>query len=158
MATRFRLYSTDVAATLTPDAYGTEIPPAEPSAVPATLIKWDHDPIKSQGIQETPPARRGQVIRTGTGVVYHDHGVIEGDGTLTITGNTDDGEWLKADTVAALRTAYAATDTEYFFTDGLNCWRVRFQSMSAWKHQFWAEHGIINYSYEITFLIVSTAI
>lgn len=149
MATRFRLYSTDVAATLTPSAL---TPP------PATLIVWDHDPIKSQGIQETPPARRGQVIRTGTGVVYHDHGVVEGDGTLTITGNTDDGEWLSASTVAALRTAYAATDTEYFFTDGFNCWRVRFQAASFWRHQFWAEHGIQNFSYEITFYVVSVEI
>lgn len=158
MATRFRLYSTDVDPTLTPDHYGTEEPPAEPSAVPAVLIRWDHDPIKSQGIQITPPARRGQVIRTGTGVVYHDHGVVEGDGTLTVTGNTDDGEWLTEAVVSALRTAYNATNTEYYFTDGLNCWRVRFQSMNAWKHQFWAEHGIVNYSYEITFLIVETEI
>lgn len=149
MATRFRLYSTDVATTLTPSSLETP---------PATLIVWDHDPIKSQGIQETPPARRGQVIRTGTGVVYHDHGVIEGDGTLTVTGNTDDGEWLSESTVSALKTAYAAANTEYYFTDGLDCWKVRFQSMNAWKHQFWAEHGMINYSYEITFYIVETVL
>ena len=149
MATRFRLYSTDVAATVAPSSLETP---------PATLIVWDHDPIKSQGIQETPPARRGQAIRTGTGVVYQDFGVIEGDGTLTVAGNTDDGEWLSAATVAALRTAYAATDTEFYFTDGFNVWRVRFQSASFWRHQFWAEHGIQNFSYEITFLIVETAI
>jgi hypothetical protein len=149
MATRFRLYSTDVAATLAPSAL---------EAPPATLIVWDHDPIKSQGLQITPPARRGQVIRTGTSVVYHDHGVVEGDGTLTITGNTDDGEWLSASTVAALRTAYAAEDTEWYFTDGFNCWKVRFQAMNLWRHQFWAEHGIQNFSYEITFHIVSTEI
>ena len=149
MATRFRLYSTDVAATVAPSSLETP---------PATLIVWDHDPIKSQGIQETPPARRGQAIRTGTGVVYQDFGVIEGDGTLTVAGNTDDGEWLSAATVAALRTAYAATDTEFYFTDGFNVWRVRFQSANFWRHQFWAEHGIQNFSYEITFLIVETAI
>lgn len=149
MATRFRLYSTDVAATLTPSSLETP---------PAVLVEWDHDPIKSQGIQITPPARRGQVIRTGTGVVYHDHGVVEGDGTLTVTGETDAGEWLTESTVSDLRTAYNAADTEYFFTDGLNCWRVRFQSMNAWKHQLWAEHGKIEYSYEITFYIVETVL
>lgn len=157
MATRFRLYSTDVAATLTPDALGTETP-TPITTPPATLIKWDHDPIKSQGIQITPPARRGQVIRTGTGVVYHDHGVVDGDGTLAVTGETDAGEWLTESTVSALRTAYNAANTEYFFTDGFNVWRVRFQSASFWRHQFWAEHGIQNFSYEITFYIVSTAI
>lgn len=149
MATRFRLYSTDVAATLTPSSLETP---------PATIIVWDHDPIKSQGLQITPPARRGQVIRTGTGVVYHDHGVVEGDGTLTVTGNTDDGEWLSASTVAALRAAYAATDTEFYFTDGFNCWTVRFQAASFWRHQFWAEHGMQNFSYEITFYVVSAEI
>lgn len=149
MATRFRLYSTDVAATLTPSSLETP---------PAVLVEWDHDPIKSQGIQITPPARRGQVIRTGTGVVYHDHGVVEGDGTLTVTGETDAGEWLTESTVSALRTAHDATNTEYYFTDGLNCWRVRFQAMNAWRHQLWAEHGMVNYSYEITFLIVETVL
>ena len=149
MATRFRLYSTDVDPTLAPSSLETP---------PAVLIVWDHDPIKSQGIQITPPARRGQVIRTGTGVVYHDHGVVEGDGTLTVTGETDAGEWLTESTVSALRTAYNAADTEYFFTDGLNCWRVRFQAMNAWRHQLWAEHGMVNYSYEITFLIVETVL
>lgn len=149
MATRFRLFSTDVAATLAPSSLETP---------PAVLIEWDHDPIKSQGIQITPPARRGQVIRTGTGVVYHDHGVVEGDGTLTVTGEATTGEWLSESTVSALRTAYDSANTEYYFTDGLDCWKVRFQSMSAWKHQLYAEHGMINYSYEITFYIVSTEI
>lgn len=149
MATRFRLYSTDVSATLTPSSL--EVPPA-------TLIAWTHDPIKSGGLLITPPERRGQVIRTGTGVVYHDHGVVEGDGTLTVTGNTDDGEWLSESCVSALRTTYAAVNTEYYFTDGLNCWKVRFQSMQAWKHQLYAEHGMINYSYEVTFYIVETVL
>lgn len=149
MATRFRLYSTDVAATLTPSALETP---------PATLIPWTHAPIKSGGLLITPPERRGQVIRTGTGVVYHDHGVVEGDGTLTVAGNTDDGEWLSESCISALRTAYNATNVAYYFTDGLNCWRVRFQSMNAWKHQLWAEHGMTNYSYEITFYVVETVL
>jgi hypothetical protein len=157
MATRFRLYSTDVAATLNPDALGHETPTPITTA-PATLIKWDHDPIKSQGLQITPPARRGQAIRTGTGVVYHDHGVVEGDGTLTVTGNTDDGEWLAAATVASLQTAYETANAQWYFTDGLDCWKVRFQSMNTWRHQLWAEHGITNYSYEITFYIVETVL
>ena len=149
MSTRFRIYSTDITATATPDD-------AEPA--PATLIVWDHDPIHSGGPQLTPPARRGSVIRTGGGVVYQDFGAVEGDGTLTISGNTDEGEWLGQDTVTALRTTYAATDTEYFFTDGLSAWRVRWQAMNVWRHQFWAEHGHDNYSYEFTFVIVKTEI
>ena len=55
MATRFRLYSTDITATATPDTA---------AQAPATLIAFDHDPIHSGGLQLTPPARRGSVIRT----------------------------------------------------------------------------------------------
>lgn len=149
MATRYRLYSTDITATATPDDAAT---------APATLIAFDHDPIHSGGLQLTPPARRGSVIRTGGGVVYQDMGVVEGDGTLLVSGNTDEGEWLSQDTVDALRATYAATDTAYFLTDGLSVWRVRWQAMNVWRHQFWAEHGISNYSYEFTFTVVKTEI
>ena len=83
-------------------------------------------------------------------------GVVEGDGSLRVSGNTDDGEWLTQATVDALRTTNAAVGAVYFFTDGLSVWRVRWQDMSVWRHQFWAEHGIINYSYEFTFLVVKT--
>lgn len=147
MSTRFRLYSTDIAPTLTPDA-----------ASPALNIKWDHDPISS-GIAEEEPAARGAVIPTGAlGTVFHDLGVPEAGGTLTISANAADGEWLTPATAAAFRAAYKAAGTEYFFTDGVRCWRVRWQRQPAgfklWMDQFWAEHGVREYSYEFVFVVV----
>jgi len=151
MSTRFRLYSTDAAPTLTPD-----------TAEPAVNIVWDHDPIES-GIGEQEPEGRGAVIATGAGgTVFHDMGVPEAGGTLTITGNAADGEWLTPATVAAFRAAYAVPNTEWFLTDGVRCWRVRWSRKPAgfnvWMNQFWAQHGKIEYSYEFTFVVVRQVI
>ena len=153
MATRFRLYSTDVAATLTPSSLGTP---------PATLIVWDHDPIES-GIAEEEPDGRGAVIKTGAlGTVFHDLGVPNAGGTLTIAGNATDGEWLTPTTVAAFRAAYRTVNAEWYLTDGIRCWKVRWRrkpaGLQVWMNQFWAEHGKVEYSYEFTFLIVEQAI
>lgn len=149
MATRFRLYSTDIAPTLAPDFAG-------PS--PELNIAWDHDPIEG-GIQETPPEGRGSVIETGNlGTVFHDLGVPVAGGTLAVVGNASDGEWLTPETIAMFRTAYHVADAEYFFTDGIRCWRVRWQRRPAgfrvWMNQFWAQYGKVEYSYEFTFLVV----
>ena len=153
MATRFRLYSTDVAATLTPSSLGTP---------PATLIVWDHDPIEN-GIAEKEPDGRGAVIETGAlGTVFHDLGVPDAGGTLTIAGNATDGEWLTPATVSAFRAAYRTVNAEWYLTDGIRCWKVRWRrkpaGLQVWMNQFWAEHGKVEYSYEFTFLIVEQAI
>ena len=147
MATRFRLYSTDVTATLTPDA-----------ANPTTCIAWDHDPITS-GIGEEEPDGRGAVIATGNlGTVIHDLGVPDAGGTLTISGNATDGEWLTPATVAAFRSAYTTVNVEWFLTDGIRCWKVRWRRKPAgfkvWMNQFWAEHGKPEYSYEFAFVVM----
>lgn len=153
MATRFRLYSTDIAPTLTPDL-------ADPA--PSLNIAWDHDPIES-GIQEAPPEGRGSIIETGdNGIVVHDFGVPDGGGTLTIQGNAQpDGEYLTPETVALFRAAYKAADVEYFLTDGIRCWRVRWSRKPAgfnvWMNQFWAQHGVYEYSYEFVFIVMSEA-
>jgi hypothetical protein len=150
MATRFRLYSTDIQPTLTPDL-------ADPA--PALNIAWDRDPIEN-GIQETPPEGRGSVIETGdNGIVVHDFGVPDGGGTLAIQGNAQpDGEFLTPETVALFRAAYKAADVEYFLTDGIRCWRVRWSRKPAgfnvWMNQFWAQHGVYEYSYEFVFIVM----
>ena len=153
MATRFRLYSTDVAATLTPSSLGTP---------PATLISWTHDPIRA-GITEEEPDGRGAVIATGNlGTVFHDLGVPDAGGTLTISGNATDGEWLTPAVVASFRVAYKVAGAEWYLTDGIRCWKVRWRRQPAgfkvWMDQFWAEHGKAEYSYEFTFVVVEQMI
>lgn len=154
MATRFRLYSTDIDPTLTPDT-------ADPA--PALNLAWDHDPIEN-GIQETPPEGRGSIIQTGDlGIVVHDLGVPDGGGTLTIKGNAQpDGEFLSAATVALFRAAYKVAKAEYFVTDGVHCWRVMWSRKPAgfnvWMNQYWAEQGVIEYSYEFVFIVIKAEI
>lgn len=154
MATKLRLYSTDCVATLTPDTL-------EGAAAPSLLIAFDHDPLKN-GIQIEPPAGRGGIILTGGGVVYHDLGVVEGDGILTVSGNVDDGEHLLPATINALKAAELVIDAEYFLTDGMSCWKVRWsrnpRGLKCWYHALWAYHGRKEYSYELTFIIVQTVI
>lgn len=154
MATRFRLYSVDIDPTLTPDV-------ATPA--PAVNIAWDHDPLES-GIKEEEPEGRSSMTETGgNGVVFQDFGVPEAGGTLTISGNAQpDGEWLTPATVVLFRAAYRAVNTEYFLTDGVRCWRVRWSRNPAgfgvWMNQFWAEHGKREYSYEFVFVVVKLEI
>lgn len=153
MSTRFRLYSIDIDPTLTPD---TAVP------APATLIAWDHDPIEN-GIDEAEPDGRGSITETGScGTVFQDFGVPEAGGTLTVAGDASEGEWLTPETVASFRAAYRAVNTEYYFTDGIRCWKVRWQRKPAgfhvWMNQFWAEHGVKDYSYEFVFVVVKLVI
>lgn len=153
MATRFRLYSTDAAASLTPSSLETP---------PATLIAWTHDPLRTS-IVEGEPDGRGSVIATGNlGTVFHDMGVPDSGGTLTIAGNATDGEWLTPAVVASFRIAYRAVNTEWFLTDGIRCWKVRWRRQPAgfqvWMDQLWAEHGKVEYSYEFTFVVVEQVI
>ncbi|MDY0274802.1 MAG: hypothetical protein RBR42_05090 [Desulfomicrobium sp.] len=146
MSTRFRLYSTEQGPSTTPDV----LDPA-----PGILIKFDHDPVHSEGLRLTPPERRGRATKTLSGVHHQDFGVIEGDGTLSINGNAEEGEWLTQETVDALKTANVAPpDTLYFFTDGYEVWLVRFQSANFWKNQLWATHGLAHYSYELLFYVI----
>lgn len=149
MSTAYRIFSTEQGASLTPDT----LDPA-----PATLIVFDHDPLKT-GVIPEPPEGRGGVIRTGGGVVYHDFGVVEGDGMIYIAGNVADGEWLRPATVTAIQAAEAVVDAEYYFTDGISCWKVRWsrkpRGFRAWYDAMWARVGRIEYSYEINFIVVA---
>lgn len=149
MSTRFRLYSTDVDPTLTPSSLETP---------PETLIEWDHDPIKSQGLTYDPPEGRGAVIRTGNNsVVIHDLGIPDSGGTLTVSGNVDDGEYLLPATITALLATEAVVGGQWYFTDGNSSWKVRWsrrpRGLRAWANQFWLEHGREEYSYEFTFIV-----
>lgn len=148
--TRFRLYSTDIAPTTTPDV-------ASPAA---TLnIKWDHDPLKPGSLEITEPEGRGAVIPTGAGgTVIHDLGVPEGGGTITVSGDVTSGQYLLPAAVAAFRAAYRAVGTQYYLTDGYRVWRVVWSrkpaGFSSWMHQRWAEAGRVEYSYKFVFVIV----
>lgn len=146
--TRFRLYSTEISPTTRPDDDGPDL-----------NIRWDHDPLKTGGFEIAEPEGRGAVIPTGNlGTVFHDLGVPSAGGMITISGDVTGGEYLLPATVAAFRAAYHDVGQEYYLTDGHDVWLVRWSRKPAgfhvWKHQFWAEHGRLEYSYRFVFVIV----
>jgi len=149
MASKFAIYSTDIAATLTP---GTASP------APATLIEFDQDPLFSEYDPDGAGNDRGIVIRTMGGTVIQDMGVEEADGVITFS----DTDALSASTVSSLRSAYETVDGQYYFTDGYNCWKVQFsrqpRGFVARRNLLFAYHGTNIFSYEVTLLVVSEEI
>lgn len=146
MISRFRLYSTDISATLDPDN-------ADP--LPDTLIVFDQDPFYGSYDPDGGDNDRGIVIRTMGGVVVQDFGVVSGDGIITLS----DTNALKSDTVTALKTAYQIVDGQFYFTDGYECWKVQFsrnpKGLKTFRNIHAAYYDITLFSYEIMFLVVS---
>ena len=114
MTTKFALFSTDIAATLNP----WEADPA-----PVTLIDFGEEPLFGDYNPNAGSSGRGTRIQTLGGAVDQDFGAFEEDGRITLgLSNVR----LSESTVAALLAAYAAADQEYYWTDSLNCWLVKF--------------------------------
>jgi hypothetical protein len=149
MASKFRIYSTDVSATLTPDT----LTPA-----PTTLITFDQDPLFSSYDPDAGGQDRGTVIRTLGGVVIQDFGTVAGDGVITIS----DIDALSASTVSALKTAYDILDGQFYFTDGYGCYKVQFsrnpKGLKTFRNILVAINGVHLFSYEIRLLVVNREI
>ena len=146
---KFRLFSTDIAATVTPDS----VTPA-----PSTLIVFDQDPLHSEYNPSGATQDRGSVIRTLGGNVIQDFGVVESDGLISFS----DTDALSGTTVAALKTAYETVDGQWYFTDGYNCWKVQFSrnpiGFRSWRNLLFSYYGTHMFSYEIQLLVVSEAV
>lgn len=140
MPHKFVLYSTEIAATLTP----TEADPA-----PTTLVELDQDPtLSGEYDPEAGQAGRGSVIPTAGGAVFQEMTARITDQRIYFS----DTDALESDTVAALRTLYS-TGGAWFFTDGYNCWRVRFlrpDGLKLRRNLLWSYHSEARWSYEIT--------
>ena len=146
---KFRLYSTEIVATLDPDD-------ADPA--PATLIAFDQDPLHAEYNPVGYTQDRGSVIRTLGGVVIQDFGVVESDGIISFSDETA----LSSSTISALQAAYETVDGQWYFTDGYECWKVQFsrnpKGFKSWRNLLFSYHGNHMFSYEIQFLVVSKEI
>jgi len=140
MPQKFAIYSTEITATLTP---GTASP------APTTLVTLDQDPTLSGAYDpEAGRAGRGSVIPTAGGAVFQEMTARITDQRIVFT----DTDALTAATVTALRTLYS-TGGAWFFTDGYNCWRVRFlrpDGLKLRRNLLWSYHSVARWSYEIT--------
>jgi len=149
MPDKFRIYSTEIAATLTPDSA---------SPLPATLIVFDQDPIHANYNPVGSGQARGSVIRTLGGVVVQDFGVNIKDETISFS----EANALSSSVISALKTAYETVDGQWYFTDGYECWKVQFsrnpRGFRAWRSLLFSYHSQHVFSYEISLLVISKAI
>jgi len=140
----FSIYSTEVAATTTPETL---------SPAPTVLITLDQDPLFGSYDPEAGTMGRGSQNQTLGGVVVQDFGVCLQDQRIKITEDNA----LSQATVDALRTVSATIDGEYYFTDGYDIWRVAFLrpgGFRAWRNMLYAANGVTIYSYEINFVVL----
>lgn len=147
MPGKFRIYSTDIAATLDPDS-------ADPA--PATLIVFDQDPLHDAEYNPEGSAQdRGSVIRTLGGVVIQDFGVVVQDGVITFS----DTAALAQATVTALQTAYETIDGQWYFMNGYECWKVQFsrnpKGFKSWRNLRYSYNNYHIFSYEMRLLVIS---
>lgn len=146
---KFRIYSTDIDATVVPD---------NASPAPATIIAFDQDPLHSEYSPSGSTQDRGSVVRTLGGSVVQDFGVVASDEIISFS----DEDALSSSTVSALSSAYETVDGQWYFTDGYECWKVRFsrnpKGLKTWRNLLFAYHGHHVFSYAIQFLVESKEI
>jgi hypothetical protein len=149
MPDKFRIYSTDIAATLDPD---NAVP------APATLIVFDQDPIHANYNPVGSAQGRGSAIRTLGGVVIQDFGVNVKDETISFS----EANAISQSTVTALKTAYETVAGQWYFTDGYECWKVQFsrnpRGFRAWRSLLFSYHNHHVFSYEIQLIVISKEI
>jgi len=141
--------------------YSTEIDPttdpANADPAPETLVVLDQLPILGDGTYDLQGGEigRGSVHQTLGGVVAQDFGIVDGDQRISFS----DSDALSSETVAELKTIHETIDGEYFFTDGFDIWRVRFQRPGGFRYRrnlYWAAHGTAIYSYEINLIVTAS--
>lgn len=152
MAEQFCIYSTDIAATLDPQN-------ADPA--PATLVVFEQDPIFGEYDQAAGSTGRGSKFETLGDVVFQDFGVVEKDGQIRIA---EENVPMAAGStfIADVETLHAAVATDYYFTDGVACWKVRFARPGGFVYRqnlfFKIKENLDVFSYEILFDVVNKEI
>ncbi len=148
----FAFYSTDIAPTTDP---------AAASPAPATLVVFPRDPIMGDGEFDESPGDtgRGSRHRTLGGMVVQDFGTVTGDGAIYIA---DKKVLVENGFIADMRWLHDTVDGEYYFTEGVRVWKVRFtrpNGFKYWRHLlFKIRENADVYSYEINLYVISKEI
>ena len=149
MANQFCIYSTEIAATLDPQN-------ANPA--PATLVVFDQDPIFGDYDTAGGFRGRGSKIETLGGVVLQDFGVVEKDAQIRIA----EENVLVVNMITGIEALFVVIDGEYLFTDGVNCWTVRFARPDGFTYRqnlfFKIREDVDVFSYEILFNVMAKEI
>ena len=142
MAIRFVIFSTDRGASLNPVGL---------NPLPTTLIDLGEDPIFGDFDPNAGSKGRGSRIETLGGAVDQDFGVYIQDARIRIAVQ---GSPIAAAAIAAIEAAFNAVDGQFYFTEGVNCWKVKFVKPDGFKaaqNLFWKAQGVDVFSYEILF-------
>lgn len=147
---KFYIFSTERGASTTPNTL---------SPAPTTLIKFDRDPIYGDGEYNPEAGSYGRASITPTfgGAVIQEFTAVDDDIIIEMS----DVAALSGATVSALTTAYNAVETEYYFTDGYNCWKFRFAKPEGFKkvrNLSFAHHSISLFSYSLKLWVTEKAI
>lgn len=121
MSIQFGLYSTEIEATLDP---------WNASPAPITLVDLGEDGLYGDYNPNAGSSGRGSRITTLGGAVDQDFGSFEEDGQIMLSLTSVP---IAEATITSLLAAYSAVDQQYYWTDSVNCWLVKFVKPDGMK-------------------------
>lgn len=144
-------YSTEITAT---------VDPAVADPAPEDLVVLNELPIydDAEFNELSGDIGRGSVIQTLGGVVIQDFGVVVSDGHVVFS---DTDVEISASIITDLKALHDAVAGEYYFTNGINVWKVQFARPNGFiyrKNLLWAVRGESIYSYSFDLIIIEKTI
>jgi hypothetical protein len=133
--------------------YSLDANPVTSPLTATTHVKLDDPPYVGDYDTEGDGDDRGSVHQTLGGIVVQDFGVMECDRRIRIAGE----DVLTSSTKSALETLYVAVNTEYYFGDGYEVWKVQFsrspKGLKTWRNLKYSHVGHPYWTYEINLIV-----
>ena len=98
--------------------------------IPVTFIDLEEEPLSGQYDPNAGSYGRGTRITTLGGAVDQDFGQFAQDGRIALS-LTD--VQLTSTLITSLKALFEAVATQYYFTDSVNCWKVKFAKPGGLK-------------------------
>jgi hypothetical protein len=98
--------------------------------IPVSFIDFEEEPLSGQYDPNAGSYGRGTRITTLGGAVDQDFGQFAQDGKISLS-FTD--VRLSNTLITALKALFEAIATQYYFTDSVNCWKVKFAKPGGLK-------------------------
>lgn len=142
---KFVIFSTELGPALDPyDEYDDYV----------SIVRFDRDPIATGSYDDhAGSVMRGSVIPTLGGVVVQDFGVMIQDQRISFSDEAAISEITKE----ALKTLFEVSSGEYYFTDGYDCWKVKFARPNGFVYKrnlVTSFHNIARFDYSISLVVL----
>jgi len=132
---------------------GASIVPKTLSPAPASLVIFSRDPIATGSYDpHAGTTSRGTVVSTLGGTVIQDFGSNMQDQRIAIK---DEAAFTQT-IVTNILSLYNVASTEYYFTDGYDCFKVQFARPNGFSHRrnlISSFYGVARFDYEINFVV-----